>query len=68
MDHLTKFEHQDKDSILHKRCQIYHEGRKVEFKMGIFGTFYSDTMKQQIRESVEIRMIQTKRLMNLRGE
>ena len=68
LEHLTKFDHQDKDSILHKHCQIHHQGRRVEFRMDIIGTFHRDPTGRQIRESIEIGLTQTKRLMNTRGE
>ena len=68
LEHLAKFAHRDKDSILHKHCEIHHGGRQVEFTMDIIGTFHRDSMKRQIREGIEIEMTNPKRLMNTRAE
>ena len=68
LEHLAKFAHRDKDSKLHKHCEIHHGGRQVEFTMDIIGTFHRDSMKRQIREGIEIEMTNPKRLMNTMGE
>ncbi len=68
LEHLKKFENRDPKSAMHNHCEIHHQGRRVEFKMDITGTFHRDSTARQIREGIEIERTPTKRLMNTRSE
>ena len=68
LEHLTKYESRDTNSMLHNHCETYHNGRRVKFKMDILKTFHKDPTSRQIREGIEIEQTPKRRLMNTKNE
>ena len=67
-EHLKKYVNNNPKSMLLEHCIIAHEGRKVNFKMDVTGTYHRDSTKRQIAEGLKIEKTPNQRLMNSKSE
>ena len=67
-EHLQKYLNNHPKSMLIEHCNIAHNGRRVEFKMDITGTYHRDSTKRQIAEGIMIGNAKKSRCMNSKIE
>ncbi len=68
VEHLQKYINNNPTSMLLEHCNIAHDGRKVNFKMDVTGTYHRDPTKRQISEGLQIEKTPSQRLMNSKSE
>lgn len=68
LEHWKKFKNNVAESMLVKHCNLVHEGRTVNFRMDVKGTYHRDSTKRQIAEGLAIMDTPAQRLMNSKSE
>ena len=68
VEHIEKYNNNNPKSMLLEHCNLAHDGRRVNFKMDVTGTYHRDSTKRQISEGLMIEKTPRTRLMNSKSE